>query len=198
MVKTGSKPTDTDDAQLIALALRDDQGAFTSLLLKYRNALIAYVMQKFVSVVEDAEDICQRSFEKAFMGIDRYDPRYAFSTWLYNIARNEAIDHLRRTRNNVPAFSYSDDPESAEIVAADTPEDKIIVDQAVQELVECIHSLPETYRSVAEMRFLRDLAYEDIASSLSLPIGTVKTRINRARKILMDMVSESDIKNEGN
>lgn len=195
MAKIGSKPTEPDDAQLIALALRDDQGAFTSLLLKYRSALIAYVMQKFVSVVEDAEDICQRSFEKAFMGIERYDPHYAFSTWLYNIARNEAIDHLRRTRNNVPAFSYSDDPEAAEIVAAGTPEDKIIVDQAVQELVECIHSLPETYRNVAEMRFLRDLAYEDIATSLSLPIGTVKTRINRARKILMDMVSKSDVSN---
>ncbi len=178
-----------DDLQLIRLALKDDQGAFSSLLSRYRTSLTGFILQNYVSVVEDAEDICQRSFEKAFRCIDRYNPGFAFSTWLYKIASNEAIDHLRRTRNSIPSVSYSDDPESLDTASGGNPEDKIIVDQAVNELIGCIRSLPDTYREVAEMRFLKDLAYEDIASALALPLGTVKTRINRARKMLVEGAS---------
>ena len=188
MEKTGLKRIEMDDSQLISLALKDDQGAFSSLLQRYRPALTVHIMQNYVSVLEDAEDICQRSFEKAFMSIEKYNPRYAFSTWLYNKARTEAIDHLRSTRNTIPSISYSENPEVADSASEGTPEEKIIVDQAVQELVACIKNLPETYCRVAELRFLKDLAYEDIASQMDLPIGTVKTRINRARKMLIDCV----------
>ena len=97
MAKTGEKPTKLEDLALVELALQRDQGAFALLLEKYRSSLMTHIL-KYVTVVEDAEDICQRSFEKAFMNIDRYNPQYAFSTWLYNIAQNEAIDHLRRSR----------------------------------------------------------------------------------------------------
>ena len=188
MDRTGLKHIEMDDTQLISLALKDDQGAFSSLLQRYRPALTVHIMQKYVSVLEDAEDICQRSFEKAFMSIEKYNPQYAFSTWLYNIARNEPIDHLRSSRNAVPAISYSDNPEVADAASEGTPEEKIIVDQAVQELVACIKNLPEAYGKVAELRFLKDLAYEDIAPQLELPLGTVKTRINRARKMLIGRI----------
>ena len=79
MAKTGEKPTKLEDLALVELALQRDQGAFALLLEKYRSSLMTHIL-KYVTVVEDAEDICQRSFEKAFMNIDRYNPQYAFST----------------------------------------------------------------------------------------------------------------------
>ena len=187
MAKTGEKPTKLEDLALVELALKRDQGAFALLLEKYRGSLMAHIL-KYVSVVEDAEDICQRSFEKAFMNIDRYNSQYAFSTWLYNIAQNEAIDHLRRSRAAINSVPITEDMEAMDVQDATTPEEEFIIDQAVRELISGIQNLPESYRQVAELRFIKDYAYEDIACALGLPLGTVKTRISRARKILEKIV----------
>ena len=187
MAKTGEKPTKIEDIALVELALQRDQGAFALLLEKYRASLITHIM-KYVGVVEDAEDICQRSFEKAFMNIDRYNSHYAFSTWLYNIAQNEAIDHLRRSRASINSVPISEERDALDVVAASTPEEEFIIDQAVRELISGIQNLPDSYRQVAELRFIKDYAYEDIARELALPLGTVKTRISRARKLLEKMV----------
>ena len=183
MERTGGKPTKLDDSSLVELALQRDQGAFALLLEKYRSSLMAHVL-KYVSVVEDAEDICQRSFEKAFMNIDRYNAQYAFSTWLYNIAQNEAIDHIRRSRTSINSVPISEEHEALDVLAGTTPEEEFIIDQAVSNLLSGIQSLRESSRQVAELRFIKDYAYEDIARELNLPLGTVKTRINRARKQL--------------
>ena len=186
MGKTGLKRTELSDKQLIELALADDQGAFSMLLSRYSKPLKAFVMN-YVKVEADAEDICQRSFEKAFRDISGYNTRYAFSTWLYNIARNEAIDHLRRNRSSISSVSL-EDPGVMSITGVVTPEESVMEDQAVAELITCIERLPDTYRTVAEYRFIRDFAYEDIAEELAIPLGTVKTRISRARKMLIAMV----------
>jgi len=190
MEATGSKHTDLTDIQLVALAKDDDQTAFFSLLQRYKDALLAHVL-KFVPVVADAEDICQRSFEKAFVNIARYNSAYAFSTWLYNIARNEAIDHIRRSKTSISAISISDDASAIDVLTLDTPEEQIIVDQAVNQLNECIGKLQDNYKVVAQLRFVKDYSYEDIAEELSIPIGTVKTRINRARRALVEMLEEN-------
>lgn len=187
MAKTGEKPTKLEDIALVELALQRNQGAFALLLEKYRSSLMSHIL-KYVTVVEDAEDICQRSFEKAFMNIDRYNSHYAFSTWLYNIAQNEAIDHLRRSRASINSVPISEERDALDVVAASTPEEEFIIDQAVRELISGIQNLPDSYRQVAELRFIKDYAYEDIARELALPLGTVKTRISRARKLLEKMV----------
>ena len=185
MDKTGSKRTKLSDRELIAAALEGDQTALTALLERYRGPLIAHLMG-YVRVLEDAEDICQKSFLKVYMNIDKYDSSYAFSTWLYNIARNEAVDHLRRKSNSIAPLLVEQEGDAAEVAGADNPEEKIILDQAIAKSLENLSRLPETYREVAELRFLRDLSYEDISRILSLPMGTVKTRIRRARKLLME------------
>ena len=187
MAKTGEKPTKLEDIALVELALQRDQGAFALLLEKYRCSLMTHIL-KYVTVVEDAEDICQRSFEKAFMNIDKYNSQYAFSTWLYNIAQNEAIDHLRRSRASINSVPISEERDALDVMAATTPEEELIIDQAVSELISGIQRLPESYRQVAELRFIKDYAYEDIARELGLPLGTVKTRISRARKQLEKIV----------
>ena len=187
MAKTGEKPTRLEDRALVEMALQRNQGAFSLLLEKYHGSLMTHVL-KYVTVIEDAEDICQRSFEKAFMNIDRYNSHYAFSTWLYNIAQNEAIDHLRRSRASINSVPISEERDALDVVAASTPEEEFIIDQAVRELISGIQNLPDSYRQVAELRFIKDYAYEDIARELALPLGTVKTRISRARKLLEKMV----------
>ena len=187
MARTGEKHTRLEDLALVELALQRDQGAFALLLEKYRSALMSHIL-KYVTVVEDAEDICQRSFEKAFMNIERYNPQYAFSTWLYNIAQNEAIDHLRRSRASINSVPISLEREALDVLSGSTPEEEFIIDQAVSELISGIQSLPESYRQVAELRFIKDYAYEDIARELQLPLGTVKTRISRSRKLLEKIV----------
>ena len=151
MVKTGGKRTNLEDIALVELALQRDQGAFALLLEKYRSSLMAHIL-KYVSVVEDAEDICQRSFEKAFMNIDRYNAEFAFSTWLYNIAQNEAIDHLRRSRAAINSVPISEEREALDVLSTTTPEEELIIDQAVSELINGIQNLPESYRQVAELR----------------------------------------------
>lgn len=162
---------------------------FAVLLKRHKDALLAYTMT-LIPVREDAEDVCQRSFEKAFVNIEKYDSRFAFSTWLYNIARNEAIDHLRRVRTSPSTVSLNDNPSDADVLDPDTPENQVISGQRVQQITSFISSLPETYRQVAELRFIKDYSYEDIAEELGIPIGTVKTRINRARKALSGMTAE--------
>ena len=191
MAQTGEKPTRLEDVALVEMALQRNQGAFSLLLEKYHSSLMAHVL-KYVTVIEDAEDICQRSFEKAFMNIDKYNSQYAFSTWLYNIAQNEAIDHLRRSRASINSVPISEERDALDVMAATTPEEELIIDQAVSELISGIQRLPESYRQVAELRFIKDYAYEDIARELNLPLGTVKTRINRARKMLEKQLERPD------
>lgn len=190
MAKIGKKPTDPGDRELVALALEGDQRAFAGLLSKYRNALLQHTLN-YVNVIEDAEDICQRSFEKAFMNIDKYNSDYAFSTWLYSIAKNEAKDHLRKNKSSISAVSISNDNEAMNILSGLTPEEQVIVDQRISSLVRFINGLPELYRKPAELRFINDYAYEEIAKELNLPIGTVKTRLNRARKMLSKQFHDS-------
>ncbi|MBQ0122186.1 MAG: sigma-70 family RNA polymerase sigma factor [Bacteroidales bacterium] len=159
---------------------------------QYRQALIAYIL-KFVSVREDAEDICQRTYEKAFLNIDRYNSRYAFSTWLFNIAKNEAIDHLRHRSSSIVAVPINQAEDTREACGS-SPEEQMIVSQAVKSMLENIRNLPPTYCKVAELRFIKDLAYEDIASVTGLTLATVKTRINRARKMLL---ASSELNEDG-
>ncbi len=183
------------DKELVELAVRQDRGAFSMLLSRYREALIAHIM-KYVSVAEDAEDICQRSLEKAYVNIGQYDCRYAFSTWIYSIAQNEAKDHLRRNRNILSSVPLSPDTEESGIPAGPTPEESYIITQAVSDMTTRIDGLPERYRSVARLRFIKDYAYEDIASELCLPLSTVKTRLNRARKMLIPRNIDNNGKSE--
>ncbi len=188
MEKTGSKLINLSDKQLIQLALIKDQQAFAMLLNKYKSSLLAFISQ-YIPNREDAEDVCQRSFEKAFMNINKFNTQYAFSTWLFHIAQNEAIDHIRRVKQSTTSIDTINESEILNISSDEDPEEKVIIDQVVSNIISSIMSLPIGYRAVAELRFIKDYAYEDIAEELNMPIGTVKTKLNRARKMLNEMVS---------
>ena len=175
------------DKALIAKAIEGDQSACTAIVAVYRGALLVHI-SSYISQTEDVEDICQEAFQKCFKNLVNYDPKYAFSTWLYTIAENCAFDFYRKKR--LPIVSTDTiNPEGATygiITDSPGPEENMINTQEIENLIRSIQQLDIKYRKIAELRFIHEYAIEEIAKELSLPINTVKTRISRARKNLIE------------
>ncbi len=195
MGKTGSKLTNLSDTELVEMALKQDQAAFIVLYTRYhagvKNHISKYVIQK-----EDVEDIALESFQKAFSQIGSYNSEYKFSTWLYRIARNTAFDHISRKdreKNNLPTTSINEKPEVNEIPAAfHNPEEDIIKQQEYDKWLENIEKLKDDYKTVARMNLIDNFGYKEIAEALDMPINTVKTKIRRAKAMLLKMMEISD------
>ena len=196
MEKTGSKLTNLTDAELVSLALEQDQAAFIVLYTRYNSGVKSHI-SRYVSQKEDIEDICLESFQKAFSQIGTYNPDYKFSTWLYRIARNTAFDHISRKdreKSNLPTTSISEQlTEMNEIPATmHNPEDEIINQQEYDKWLNNIEKLKDDYKTVAKMNLIDNFGYKEIAEALELPINTVKTRIRRAKALLLKMMDISD------
>lgn len=196
MEKTGSKLTNLTDAELVSLALEQDQAAFIVLYTRYNSGVKSHI-SRYVSQKEDIEDICLESFQKAFSQIGTYNPDYKFSTWLYRIARNTAFDHISRKdreKNNLPTTSISEQlTEMNEIPATmHNPEDEIINQQEYDKWLNNIEKLKDDYKTVAKMNLIDNFGYKEIAEALELPINTVKTKIRRAKALLLKMMDVSD------
>lgn len=176
------------DKELISEALKNHQDAYSMLVDKYRDSVFAFV-QGFITQSQDVEDICLETFDKAFRNLHSYDPKWAFSTWLFTIAQNTALDYHRKMRTN---FSPLNNIEALEgnigaVDLAQSPEESMITHQSFEELMRAIRLLDIKYRRVAELRYIHEFAYEEIAKDLGLPLNTVKTRISRAKKLLNNL-----------
>ncbi|MCK6620088.1 MAG: sigma-70 family RNA polymerase sigma factor [Calditrichaceae bacterium] len=177
-----------EDQKLITLARGGDQKAFEALLKKYRN-LVYHVMFKMVRNPQEAEDLCQEAFIKAFGALSSFNEEFAFSTWLMKIATNNCIDYLRkrklRTYSIDEPLQYKDEQVQVELPDHDPTPDKQLLNEERRKLInDAIQSLPPRYRHVIILRHQEEKSYEDIAEILKLPLGTVKARIFRAREML--------------
>lgn len=177
-----------DDKILIQNALAGDQSAFKGLMDRYRLAIF-HIVLKIVREKEAANDLVQETFMKAFSSLATYRSEYKFSTWLYRIAANSAIDFLRKQR--IKTLSLDSPPDSVNgPVDIEVPDESYNPEKDLEErerrvsINEAIDSLPEKYRIVIMYRHKDDKSYEEIAEALSIPIGTVKARIFRARELL--------------
>ena len=196
MEATGSKLTNLTDNELVRLALEQNQAAYIVLYTRYnagvRSHIARYVIQK-----EDVEDICLESFQKAFSQLESYNPNYKFSTWIYRIARNTAFDHLSkhdREKNNIPTTSINEDfAELKELPAVmHNPEEDIINQQEYDKWLNNIEKLKDDYKVVAKMNLIDNFGYKEISDALDMPINTVKTKIRRAKAMLLKMMDYSD------
>jgi RNA polymerase sigma-70 factor (ECF subfamily) len=181
------KRKESIDNELIAKAAQGDSSAATQLVNKHKGALLSYI-SNIIPNTEDARDIMQESFHKCFKKLSTYNPEYAFSTWLFTIAQNTALDFIRKKR--VTSCPINEDEESGAgpaSAASPSPEDKMITSQEVEKLLNSIRQLPDIYRSVAEFRFIHDYPLEEIAKKNRIPLNTVKTRISRAKKLLNEL-----------
>ena len=196
METTGSKLTNLTDTELVRLALEQNQAAYIVLYTRY-NAGVKSHISRYVTQKEDIEDICLESFQKAFSQLATYNPEYKFSTWIYRIARNTAFDHMSRhdrEKNNMPTRSINEDyAELKELPAAmHNPEEDIINQQEYDKWLNNIEKLKEDYRTVARMNLIENFGYKEIAEALGMPINTVKTKIRRAKAMLLKMMEYSD------
>ena len=183
------------DYLLLRRALdENDQQAYAELMSLYRDSIF-YMLMRMVKNKDDAEDLTLMTFGKAFRYLDKYTPKYAFSTWLYRIALNNSIDFLRM-KNNMPQYFEEDLYTSNTTSIVDqsednmqrTPEEEIIDKQRLQLLRAAVSELPEKYRKVIELRYYEDLAYEEISERLGLSLSNVKIQIMRAKQMLAQLM----------
>ena len=192
--------TEASDAQLVSAALEGDQGAYTLLMERHKDPLRLYVNEfimhlknsdGIIELAEEPQDIVQEAFQKAFQALPSYNPQYKFSTWLFNIARNIAIDYGRKRKISIGANITPDNFHSLANIGSgirNSPEDKMISSQEYRTLIEIISSLDEKYREPAILRFIKEYEYNEIAQELNLELNTVKTRIKRAKELLQHAV----------
>ncbi len=186
------------DADVVALAQQGREVAYRELLRRYERPVFSLVFR----MVRDrtvAEDLAQETFIKVLNHIDKYRPEFKFSSWLFKIANNVAIDHLRRRQLNTISMDGSPNASTAAEIEASSFD---IVDQSESALDElqarelgtaierAIASLRPEYRSCILLRHVEGRSYEEIAATLDLPLGTVKTFIYRARHQLRDLLQD--------
>jgi RNA polymerase sigma-70 factor (ECF subfamily) len=177
-----------EDKELIRLALDGQQDAYKRIMQKYRNS-IYHLIVRMIGYQHEAEDLTQEAFIKAFNSLASFNDEFAFSTWLYKIATNNCIDHLRKRK--LKTFSIDkpidghDGEQGFEIPDATyQPDSDILQSQQSRTIQSAIDSLPDKYQRVIVMRHQEEKSYEEIAEELNLPLGTVKAHIFRAREML--------------
>ena len=189
-IKNTENATDFDDNDLALKAMSGDTQAFSSLAARYTGQLRLYI-QTICPNPTDAEDICQESLRKAYQRIGTFKPEYLFKTWIFSIARNTSIDHIRhRSTFSTVKLGEADEPAVEDHETEISPEDHMIDDQSYDLFIRSIAALPDRYRRIAELRLLHDLSYQDIANETGLPLNTVRTRIRRAKHLLEKMMNK--------
>ncbi|MEJ2162052.1 MAG: sigma-70 family RNA polymerase sigma factor [Robiginitalea sp.] len=182
-----------DDAILACIEKARDgnQKAFSQLLDRFWPEVYGFQLKRTQNE-NDAEDITIQTFARAFDKIASYDSHYAFSTWLITISKNIHIDLLRKRRRNVLEHRERNVNEAMKKVLDESPsaEDQLIIEQNLKTLLENIRKLKPTYREVIELRYFREMSYADIAQELEEPIGNVKVKLLRAKKLLASLISE--------
>src|ERR1700755_1574824 len=163
-----------DDRELVALILDGDRDRFTQLVARYEKRIVNYVY-RITHRYEDAHDLAQEIFVKVFLALDRYDPKYQFSTWLFRIAQNSAIDALRKK-------SVAEVPLARPATDEEGPKDREFADNGVSPyralknkqlsaaIDDAVLKLPADYRELIQLRHFAELSYEEIASMKKLPL----------------------------
>lgn len=180
------------DQEIVALARAGEEAAYRELIRRYERPLFS-LLYRMVRDRELAEDLAQETFVKALNAIESYRPEFKFSSWIFKIANNAAIDHLRRRELDTLSLEGSPHAETPEAVEAtalqigdrqESPLDTVEARELGGQIELAIGQLRPEYRSCILLRHVEGRAYEEIAEILNLPLGTVKTYIHRARNEL--------------
>ena len=168
---------------------KEDQRAYSQLMEFYKEPLY-YMLLKMTNNTIEAEDLTIEAFGKAFKSIDKYTPEFAFSTWLFKIATNNYIDYKRKKRLQTISMDQEESVFNFDSQIKN-PEDKVIEQQKYDTLRSVIDKLKPHYKTLVEKRYFEEKSYEEIAQELSLPIGTVKAKLFRAREFLYNLMKDN-------
>lgn len=188
------------DYKLVQRAINDgDQKAYAELMNYYRDSLY-FMLLKMTNNPNDADDLTIEAFGKAFKNLHQYTPDFAFSTWLFKIASNNCIDFIRKKKKNTFSMNegYGDNNsnELADKIPSRSldPEENIIKNQKIRLMRDVVEKLKPHYRKLIELRYFKELSYEEISQELDLPLGTVKAQLFRAREFLFNILKNSQEK----
>ncbi|MCK5367067.1 MAG: sigma-70 family RNA polymerase sigma factor, partial [Cyclobacteriaceae bacterium] len=182
-----------EDFKLIDRAIiENDEQAFAELMKRYKKP-VYHMILKMVRNVDDAEDLTIEAFAKAFRNLRKFKKDYTFSTWLFRIATNNAIDFIRKKRLETMSLDTSFKDDSGEAVKIDVednelnPMEETIKSQKIELIRIFVDKLPPKYQRLVKLRYFDELSYEEIARELEAPLGTVKAQLHRARELLYDL-----------
>lgn len=178
--------TAVSDSDLVATAARGADGCFEELVRRYQRPISAYVY-RMVGNYESALDLTQEIFIKVYSSLRRYRAEFKFSTWIYKIAHNSAIDHLRRNATREQSLLIGHEGEQFELpleCGRLSPEQESERKERRGEIESVVRALPASYRELVILRHSQDLSYEEIVDVTGLPLGTVKNRLFRAREMM--------------
>ena len=174
------------DRELVATAAQGLEGSFEELVRRYQRPISAYVY-RMVGDYDIALDLTQEIFIKIYASLARYRPEFKFSTWIYKIAHNAAIDHLRRNAGRERSINGGTESEPQQLAIESkglSPEQQSEREERRIEIEGVVRLLPTAYRELIVLRHSQDLTYEEIVEVTGLPLGTVKNRLFRAREMM--------------
>lgn len=174
------------DRDLVLSAANGVEGGFEELVRRYQRPISAYVY-RMVGNYESALDLTQEIFIKIYGSLSRYRPEFKFSTWIYKIAHNAAIDHLRRNAGRERSLTTGTESDNYDLPIESeglNPEQQSEREERRVEIESVVRSLPTAYRELIVLRHSQDLTYEEIVEVTGLPLGTVKNRLFRARDMM--------------
>ncbi|HTN73888.1 MAG TPA: sigma-70 family RNA polymerase sigma factor [Pirellulaceae bacterium] len=174
-----------DDAQLIDEALEGDAQSFGLLVRKYQDRLFNTVLH-VAGCREEAEDVVQDAFVQAFLKLKSFQRQSAFYTWLYRIAFNLAISRRRRRKSEVSVEQHREAAGLEPIDDGEAPEERLLREERSEQVTAALQLLSDEHRSILVLREMEGCCYETIAEILELPVGTVRSRLHRARLQLRD------------
>ena len=184
-----SAPPHLSDELLVARVCAGEVRAYEEIIRRYERPIVNFIY-RMIGDYEQSLDLAQEVFFKAYRSLERFDPTFRFSTWLYRIASNRSIDHLRKQSPTLLSLDESADAGSGDERVFQLkcptrgPEDLLSSRELGDRIGEAIDALPVAYRELILLRHLQGMAYDDIARVMGLPLGTVKNRLFRAREIL--------------
>ena len=187
--------TSVNDCDLVASAVSGLEGSFEELVRRYQRPISAYVY-RMVGNYESALDLTQEIFIKVYNSLRRYRSEFKFSTWIYKIAHNSAVDHLRRINTREQSLISGPEGDHFELPIESTrptPEQESERKERRIEIEAVVRTLPATYRELVILRHSQDLTYEEIVEVTGLPLGTVKNRLFRAREMMRQQFVEKGI-----
>jgi RNA polymerase sigma factor (sigma-70 family) len=184
------------DFQLIDQAVNEnDEQAYAMLMDRYQKP-VYHMILKMIRNVDDAEDLTIEAFAKAFKNLYKFKKDYTFSTGLFRIATNNAIDFIRKKKLDTTSLNTSYQDDSGTDVTMDVkdknlnPQEEAIKAQKIELIQLFVTKLPPKYQRLVRLRYFSELSYEEIARELEAPLGTVKAQLHRARELLQDLVRD--------
>lgn len=181
-----------DEAMLLKRLQAGDKDAFSDWVLAHQRGIYGYCL-RLTGSREDAEDLTQEVFVRAYRGIRRFRQQSQLSTWLYQIAHNACVDYLRRVKKaKVLSLQAQEEERPGRDMVTDTqplPEQRAVQRENMDVLKECLETLSRSHRAVTLLRHTRHLSYQEIADVMKIPLGTVKSHICRARQYLKDCMT---------